>query len=315
MKEGMRLNAECQRTASTIKSSNRGRGPGYCPFPSTSPFSFHIFPSIYSISLRRNATQSPFTKAPDKYKPPKMASKPEHHPFLDHSDSDDGFSDSQDQTRENSVADGHECGGFARQKSLPFNTTILSHLLSVFITTSALWVVIILISLTTLSSSANRHSHSSQAQKHNITSSMTLLTCGESIAQAKKLGCKYDVELNAWIRPQCFNTKAMDQYLDDKSWTAYSDQELTQKVAPEEMGDTELYFTSERDHINHCVGLWRRQFKLIFEEADAIDALSANPHHTNHCAGFLLDMAGQLPGQFTNSTRVYPGKTGCWVRK
>lgn len=76
-----------------------------------------------------------------------------------------------------------------------------------------------------------------------------------------------------------------------------------------------VYFTSERDHINHYLMVWRRRFKVFTSRADAIDAMSVDPKHTEHCVQFLLDLTKQLPGVWKNSTRVYPERAGCWVRK
>lgn len=146
---------------------------------------------------------------------------------------------------------------------------------------------------------------------------MTLLTCGDSAAEAKKLGYKYDMELNNWVHPRCFDQNFIDDYLSDNSWTAFIDKELTQRVASGELGERQVYFTSERDHVNHCVMIWRRQFTLLFEQRDAIDDMSMSLMHTQHCIDFLLSVndGRRLYDTRPHSTDIWPGQIGCWVRK
>lgn len=76
------------------------------------------------------------------------------------------------------------------------------------------------------------------------------------------------------------------------------------------------YYTSGRDHVNHCAVMWKKQFFVLFEERKYMDSIITNPGHTDHCAQFLMDV-GDEKGQWDwkKSTKVDVGYVGCWVRE
>ena len=183
----------------------------------------------------------------------------------------------------------------------------------VFLLTSALWITVMyLTSPPSKPTNANNTYGSSPAHRHNITSNSKLLKCGNSTAEAKALGCRYDILLNHWVPSQCWDQEMIDEYQDDDSWTAYYDEALTQPIKTiDEMGDRDHYWTSARDHINHCAMMWKKQFWVMFEDRSAMDSLVAGPGHTDHCAQYLMDASLY---NFTLSTRVEIGFAGCWIR-
>lgn len=78
------------------------------------------------------------------------------------------------------------------------------------------------------------------------------------------------------------------------------------------MGARDHYYTSIRDHVNHCAMLWRKQFWTLFEDRSAFDGVIVNGYHTEHCAQFLSDL---MTMNRTTPTLVRVGYTGCWVRE
>ncbi|QDS78022.1 hypothetical protein FKW77_002885 [Venturia effusa] len=148
---------------------------------------------------------------------------------------------------------------------------------------------------------------------HNITSTARLLTCGNTTSTAHSSGCKYDILLNNWIPQPCYDDadEFIAEYTDDGSWGAYSDANMTKRLTPREMGESEFYYTSVRDHINHCAIVWKKQFFAFFEERRAIDTVVASARHTDHCAQFLMDVE---ESKVKEATRVERGFAGCWVR-
>lgn len=56
----------------------------------------------------------------------------------------------------------------------------------------------------------------------------------------------------------------------------------------------------------------QRQYKVLFSMAAAIDAMSVDPGHTEHCVLFLLATSKRLPVVWKIGTRVYPRCTGRW---
>ncbi|CZT43215.1 uncharacterized protein RSE6_03214 [Rhynchosporium secalis] len=185
----------------------------------------------------------------------------------------------------------------------------------VFIVTSALWIAVIYFISPTpqpTPQATSKGDDYSPKNRHNITSNSRLITCGNSTAEAKALDCRYDILLNHWIPSQCWDQDMIDEYQDDDSWTGYYDRNLTQPIKTVDiMAHSDHYWTSTRDHINHCATMWKRQFGAIFDERPAIDSLIASPGHTDHCAQYLMDATLK---NFTEPTAVYVGFAGCWVR-
>ena len=179
---------------------------------------------------------------------------------------------------------------------------------AVFVVTSLLWMVLFLIT----TPHAWRPG-SNSISRHNVTSGAKLLTCGDCVDEAREMGCKYDMLLNNWVPEPCFDEEFIEEYADDNSWAAYADANLTQRITSiEEMSEREYYYTSVRDHVNHCAMIWRKQFWVLFEERKAIDTMISNPGHTDHCALYL---DGALHKPQTEATKVDVGYAGCWIRE
>lgn len=162
-----------------------------------------------------------------------------------------------------------------------------------------------------ISPSSSQSSATKTGNRHNITTSARLLSCGTSVSSARAAGCKYDILLNNWVPAPCYDQEFIDEYLDDASWGGYADEAMTQKLTPLEMSEREYYWTSLRDHVNHCAMMWRKQFWVLYEERRAFDTVIASPGHTDHCAQFLVDVGYR---NWTHPTKTEMGFAGCWVR-
>jgi hypothetical protein len=150
--------------------------------------------------------------------------------------------------------------------------------------------------------------------RHNVTSNARLLTCGSTAQEAREKGCQYDILLNNWVPAPCYEDEFILEYTDDESWGAYSSASMnaSTKLTPLEMSEAEFYWTSVRDHINHCAMMWKKQFWVLYEEKRAVDTIVANPGHTDHCAQYLMDV---VESETTEATKVDRGFAGCWVRE
>jgi len=229
--------------------------------------------------------------------PSNMASEPkeiENQPFLKYSDN---------VSINEPEADGQFQPAQSQRKRL------LSHSL-VFVITSLLWMVLL---YAMPSPSTHWKSMSKSGEHHNITTGAKLMKCGTTTAEARALGCKYDVLLNMWAPAPCVDEEFINEYLDDQSWAAYADKNMTQKLSSvDEISEMDHYYTSVRDHINHCAVMWKKQFWALFEERGAIDTMSASPGHTDHCAQYLIDVTDM---DWKEPTKVERGFAGCWIRQ
>jgi hypothetical protein len=180
----------------------------------------------------------------------------------------------------------------------------------VFTLTSLLWMsLLLMISIVVKPWSSGNE----QDIPHNITSGAKFLSCGSSLRDARALECKYDILLNNWVPAPCYDDEFIQEYKDDESWGAYADANLTQRLTSiEKMSEREYYYTSVRDHINHCAIMWKKQFWVLFEERKAFDTMVASPSHTDHCALYLNEVMDRNP---TEATKVDVGYAGCWIRQ
>jgi len=198
------------------------------------------------------------------------------------------------------------------QQGLSRRNRILSHSL-LFLLTSILWLTILYL----LSHAPNHLWYSTPGTskpgdyRHNVTSNAKLLTCGSTADEARKAGCQYDILLNNWVPAPCYDDEFILEYTDDESWGAYADANMTIKLSPLEISESEFYYTSVRDHINHCAIMWKKQFWVLYEERRAIDTIVANPRHTDHCAQYLMDVE---ESKVNEATMVERGFAGCWMR-
>ena len=148
----------------------------------------------------------------------------------------------------------------------------------------------------------------------NFTRKAHLLKCGQSTAEAKSLGCRYDILSNHWIPAPCMDQAAVEEYQSDGSWFGFTDENRTDMIDIATMSEMDFYYTSERDHIVHCAMLWRKQFRAFYEERIYVDTLIGSFDHTMHCSQFLIDMSEKGPDWWNIPIKTFVGHAGCWVR-
>jgi hypothetical protein len=127
---------------------------------------------------------------------------------------------------------------------------------------------------------------------HSIFTGHKYIGCGRSVEEARSLGCEYDILANHYLPTLCLDRIGMAQYTDEgTSWIGYVDRNhTTQYSTIKEMGESDLYWTSQRDHIVHCGMLWKRQYRAWAENWRYVDAIIMDEEHTMHCANYLIDM-------------------------
>ncbi|KAF2651279.1 hypothetical protein K491DRAFT_781990 [Lophiostoma macrostomum CBS 122681] len=149
----------------------------------------------------------------------------------------------------------------------------------------------------------------------NVTEGSKLLVCGRSTAEAKEMGCTYDVLANNWVPTTCVDHDAIQEYQADGSWFPYLDEDRTQSLDVSALGDREFYYTSARDHIVHCAMLWKKQFRAFFYQREKLDTILTDSHHTFHCADYLINMTDWGTDFWNMPIKVFPGVSACWVRE
>lgn len=184
----------------------------------------------------------------------------------------------------------------------------MSHAI-VIILTSLFWSLLFYHTTHTRHWGSSTYKYVPGAARHNITTNAHFVSCGNSTTEALHAGCNYSLLHNAWVPPVCDAPDFNAEYLDDGSWGAFEDENMTVPLKAEELGFREVYYTSAKDHANHCGMMWKLQFWALFEEWGALDSIIARPGHTDHCAQFLMDIDAER-----HVTRVEVEFAGCWVR-
>ncbi|KAK1565994.1 uncharacterized protein LY79DRAFT_572968 [Colletotrichum navitas] len=230
-----------------------------------------------------------------------MSSTPEYQPFLKYSD---------DPTAEERTS---------LQRHASRRNTFLSHVL-VLVGTSLVWVLIFFLMNPSMKTTSSRQETVSSGLPHvfvpgerrNITSGMKKISCGSTTHEARAKGCKYDILLNHWVPEVCFDKESVDEYQEDGSWGAFADMNMTERLTVDEMSERDFYWTSVRDHINHCAIMWRRQFYAFYDDRAAIDSIVTSPGHTEHCSQYLMDA---VDAKWKEPTKTMRGFAGCWIRE
>jgi hypothetical protein len=115
--------------------------------------------------------------------------------------------------------------------------------------------------------------------------------CGQSIAEAKQLGCEYESVTISWQPVECFDEELnyeFDHAGPDRNgeWPYYADVEGKQRISLEEvalMADTnEGFYAIHSWHLAHCNYVWRKLLRSL-TNGITIDSDTASLKHIVHC--------------------------------
>ncbi|KAK0385267.1 hypothetical protein NLU13_7743 [Sarocladium strictum] len=150
-----------------------------------------------------------------------------------------------------------------------------------------------------------------------------LLTCGESVAEAKGLGCHFDLLAKAWLPEACprhglaefasldtalmnINTSSADDgnhKTDMNHWRYYSAKHGGREISVDELAamadhlsEDTRYWTTRREHSVHCAWMLLR---LAYAYTNGLrgDHMVRSYEHARHCVHNLLDKSMYAPGQ------------------
>ncbi|KUL81628.1 hypothetical protein ZTR_10600 [Talaromyces verruculosus] len=139
------------------------------------------------------------------------------------------------------------------------------------------------------------------------------LHCGNSSAEARALGCVFDLLTNNWMPQYCADPYTDNEYrtwvTDDSrqlgSWAFFYDDKAERQVATEEeLSDLvgKHVWTTTENHLAHCVFLARRMHRLVTGE---IAAVAHNTFaHTMHCTEAILTAIQAVGEQSGATTRI-----------
>lgn len=174
--------------------------------------------------------------------------------------------------------------------------------------------------LITLGQQAAHRVHSVAMQRNNNGGVPPLpgCNCGTSVAQAKKLGCRYDMLAAAWLPPHCIDeelTALFERSGDgpNGTWTYWSDLAHTKEIPAESipaLADDPAhgrFYATARWHITHCTFYWRKAIRSKALGITLEDRYNTEKHAI-HC-GKMIDAdptIGAVSGVALNSNRWDP---------
>ncbi|KAL9110268.1 MAG: hypothetical protein Q9227_005175 [Pyrenula ochraceoflavens] len=115
-------------------------------------------------------------------------------------------------------------------------------------------------------------------------------SCGNSVAEAKSMGCRYDALASAWLPPACIDTELSAEFdragpEPDGSWVYYTDFDKTGTYTLEEvaaLADTGAYYYNTLAwHLAHCTFNWRKAVRARYTGV-TLEARADTEGHVEH---------------------------------
>jgi hypothetical protein len=140
-----------------------------------------------------------------------------------------------------------------------------------------------------------------------------IYSCGDSVPEAKSLGCIFDIMSFTWVHPACDDPELTAEFETARDWKWYieyhGERGNVGLISIEDIrtGNFDAWVPWEY-HTLHCTFLWRKMHRaLIFGRP--MDNYIADYNHTTHCQEMLLK--GEWRGNDQVNTHVSRKFTTC----
>lgn len=121
--------------------------------------------------------------------------------------------------------------------------------------------------------------------------------CGRTVAEAKSLGCTFDLLSRSWLPKDCsrFGGEEFIQGLrgfpgNHTGWGIYRDRQQTYELTMEEIGEYAesglKWYGTERQHLLHCAWTLKRVLNAYLN-GKKVDGVTKEFVHTGHCVDTL----------------------------
>lgn len=118
-------------------------------------------------------------------------------------------------------------------------------------------------------------------------------SCGDSVAEAISLNCKFDSLAAAWLPPKCRDEELTAKFDisgpgPNGAWSYFSSPEGTKELNTEEIGlyadsPGKLYWATHEWHLMHCFFYWRKLVRSRFTGV-IVEPRYDNEAHAVHCS-------------------------------
>lgn len=126
--------------------------------------------------------------------------------------------------------------------------------------------------------------------------------CGLSPAEARRLGCVFDVVLMGWVPRRCYDAELSVEFVERCSeWVFYREpgwpnktSRSVSRVPIEEVleGEWSVIYAPADVHRLHCTYTWRKTWQTAMR-GGFLDGYLGDAHHTNHCEMLLVSGPAQ----------------------
>lgn len=122
-----------------------------------------------------------------------------------------------------------------------------------------------------------------------------LRSCGKSAAEARDFGCTYDLMMDSWLPPNCYDEELSLEFRGLHDWPMYRHKNMTERLTIEEVAERgqALVHTTIEYHYTHCLFALRKLHRAWSLGKD-IEAEVAEVKHTDHCASFVASTGRRL---------------------
>ena len=113
--------------------------------------------------------------------------------------------------------------------------------------------------------------------------------CGGNPAEARELGCVYDVMMQLWTPAHCYDKELAEKYLNANNWTWYADSNAERIMSDEEiaLGEHSVVYVAQDYHVKHCIFAWERVVRALRRHGPLIQELISYDH-VIHCRDHTL---------------------------
>ncbi|KAI0969600.1 hypothetical protein F4678DRAFT_439429 [Xylaria arbuscula] len=156
----------------------------------------------------------------------------------------------------------------------------------------------LILALIAISVWRQRSIHSPQHQEASVKSIINdaPCVCGNSTAEARAMGCVFDLAATAWVPDHCIDHELLEEFErsgegPDGRWQWYADPQYTMEMSMDEikeLGDHygEIIYTTPRWHKAHCFYYWRKLQRSV-KTGVRLGGRYNNEGHTEHCGRVL----------------------------
>ncbi|KAL3424523.1 hypothetical protein PVAG01_03804 [Phlyctema vagabunda] len=108
--------------------------------------------------------------------------------------------------------------------------------------------------------------------------------CGNSAAEAKELGCTFELMTVSWMPPACHDDELNQEFRSVREWHFYDDLKGSREIGEAELSElTVMAYGTNEFHRMHCGYSWMKMHRAL-QRQGRIDKGLSYYKHTTHCA-------------------------------